>query len=259
MTRSLNRRQFVVRSGSMALLARGFHIQATRAADSKSPNEKLNIAFVGVGNKGWHNVQQLTSQNVVAICDVDSNYLGKAAESFPQAAQHRDYRRLLDGSHRDFDAVVVSTADHMHAPGHRRSPSDLGKHVYCEKPLTHTVAEARLIAQEAAKAKVATQMGTQIHASNNYRRVVEIIGSGAIGPVGEVHGWCNKGWSGGKFSCRAAAPASLHWDLWLGPAPARPYSPGIHPANWRRFWDYGSGTLGDMACHVMDLPFWCSG
>jgi predicted dehydrogenase len=258
MPRPVDRRTFLTRSGGLALLAGGFHVNPLRAGESTSANEKLNIAFVGVANKGWHNVQQLTSENVVALCDIDSNYLDRAAQSFPKAARYRDYRRLLDGSHRDFDAVVVSTADHTHAPT-TSAALDLGKHAYCEKPLTHTVEEARAIARLAAKRKVATQMGTQVHAGNNYRRVVETIGSGVIGPVAEVHCWCNKGWSGGKFAAPQQPPANLDWDLWLGPAAQRAYSPGIHPGNWRRFWDYGSGTLGDMACHVMDLPFWALG
>ncbi|HEX4149948.1 MAG TPA: Gfo/Idh/MocA family oxidoreductase, partial [Pirellulales bacterium] len=258
MKRSLNRRGFLAGSGSLALLAGGFYVNPARSADTRSPNEKLNLAFVGVANKGWHNVQQLTSENVVALCDVDSDFLDKAAKSFPKAARYRDYRRLLDGSHQEIDAVVVSTADHSHAPA-TSIALDLGKHTYCEKPLTHTVQEARAISRLAAKRKVATQMGTQIHASNNYRRVVETIAGGAIGPVAEVHCWCNKGWSGGKFESGQSAPANLDWDLWLGPAKERPYSPGIHPFNWRRFWDFGSGTLGDMGCHVLDLPFWALG
>ena len=151
---------------------------------------------------------------------------------------------------------MVSTADHTHAPATLIAIT-LGKHVYCEKPLTHSVEEARVIARLAARHKVATQMGTQVHASENYRRVVEIIRSGAIGPVTEVYNWCNKGWSDGRFTAwDKPVPANLDWDLWLGPGFKRPYSPGIHPANWRRFWEYGSGTFGDMACHVMDLPFW---
>jgi predicted dehydrogenase len=134
----------------------------------------------------------------------------------------------------------------------------LGKHVYCEKPLTHSVYEARVCAETAKTMKVATQMGTQIHADNNYRRVVEIIRSGAIGRVTEVHVWVGKGWGGGDRPTKAdPVPKYLHWDLWLGPAPERPFAAGrYHPANWRRWWDFGGGTLGDMACHYMDLPFW---
>ena len=256
MTRPLHRRQFIQRSAAVGLLASGFHINPARAADSKSPNEKLNIAIVGCGNKGRHNLDQLVSENIVALCDVDTKYLGSAAEKFPQAPQHRDYRKLLDADHKQIDAVVVSTADHTHAPA-ASVALDLSKHVYCEKPLTHTVLEARALARLAAKNKLATQMGTQVHAGTNYRRVVEVIQSGAIGAVTEVYNWCNKGWSDGRFvASDAPAPANLDWDLWLGPAKARPYSPNIHPGNWRRFWEYGSGTFGDMAAHVMDLPFW---
>ena len=163
---------------------------------------------------------------------------------------------MLEAEAKRCDAVVVSTADHTHAPA-ASVALDLGKHVYCEKPLTHTVHEARALAKLAAKNKLATQMGTQIHAEDNYRRVVEMIQGGAIGNVTEVHNWCNKGWSDGRFKTSdTPAPKNLDWDLWLGPAKERPFSPDIHPANWRRFWEYGSGTFGDMACHVMDLPFW---
>ncbi len=256
MSHAIHRRQFLTRTAGLAALASGVHIGSAPAAPSSSPNEKLNLAIIGAGNKGWHNVQQLTSQNIVALCDVDTNFLDKAAASFPQAKQFRDYRRLLDDAQQQFDGVVVSTADHTHAPATSIAIT-LGKHVYCEKPLTHTVEEARTIARLAARHKVATQMGTQVHASENFRRVVEVIRSGAIGPVREVYNWCNKGWSDGRFTAwDKPVPANLDWDLWLGPAAKRPYSPSIHPANWRRFWEYGSGTFGDMACHVMDLPFW---
>ncbi|MFN4259144.1 MAG: Gfo/Idh/MocA family protein [Gemmataceae bacterium] len=258
MTQSIHRRDFLGGTLSAGLLA-AIHVNPTPAADSQSPNEKLNIAFVGVGNKGWGNVAQLRNENVAVLCDVDTNFLGKAAEQFPKAKQYRDYRRMLDAEHKNIDAVVVSTADHSHA-GPTALAITLGKHVYCEKPLTHTVAEARHLAQLAAKHKVVTQMGTQVHASGNYRRVVEMIQSGAIGKVHEVYNWCNKDWSGGKFAPSGQpAPSYVDWDLWLGPAQERPYSPGIHPFHWRRFWEYGTGTFGDMAAHIMDLPFWALG
>lgn len=253
----LSRRQFLVSSSAAAgVIASGYFVSGAPALESKSPNEKLNLAAVGTANKAMHNLQELAGQNIVALCDVDENFLNKAAERWPAAAKHRDYRKMLDGNVSHIDGVVVSTADHTHAPA-TSVALDLGKHVYCEKPLTHTVAEARAIAELAAKKKVATQMGTQIHASDNYRRVVELVQTGAIGKVSEVHSWCNKGWSDGRFQATdKPAPAHLDWDLWLGPAKERPYSPNIHPGNWRRFWEYGSGTFGDMACHVMDLPFW---
>lgn len=253
MVRRFSRRRFLAQTAAGAAAC---GMVSLRHATAQSPNERLNLAIVGTGNKGWHNVQQLKSENMVALCDVDANYLGRAANEYPQARQYRDYRRMLDAEQNQIDAVVVSTADHCHAPA-TSAALDLGKHVYCEKPLSHTVREARAIAQLAARRGIATQMGTQIHAGNNYRRVVEIVRSGVLGPIREVYTWCNKSWGGGKFlPWDKPVPSHLDWDLWLGPAQQRPYSPNIHPANWRRFWEYGSGTFGDMACHIMDLPFW---
>ncbi len=223
---------------------------------SASPSVKLNIAAIGVGNKGRHNIDQITDHNWVAFCDVDTNFLDACNEAHPGVRHYRDYRRMFDEMAGQIDAVIVSTADHTHAPATSVALS-LGKHIYCEKPLTHTVAEARTIARLAAEQRVATQMGIQIHAESNYRRVVELIRGGAIGTVSEVFTWCNKGWSDGRFRTAAdKLPPNLDWDLWLGPASLRPYCENVHPADWRRFWEYGSGTFGDMACHVMDLPFW---
>lgn len=257
MARSIQRREFVRRSA--AIVAAGYFVSGLPAAESKSPSERLNLAAIGVGNKGWHNVEQLAGQNFVALCDVDADFLAKAAAKYPAAKQYRDYRKLLDGEAKNIDAVVVSTADHMHAPA-TSAALDLGKHVYCEKPLTHTIEEARAIAALARRKKVATQMGTQIHAGENYRRVVELVQSGAIGTVKDVYHWCNRSWYGAEFKpWDQPVPASLDWNLWLGAARERPYSPDIHPKNWRRFWEYGAGTFGDMACHIMDLSFWALG
>jgi len=256
MTHRVTRRQLLQKSLTAGAVAGGFFVFPLSAADSDSPQEKLKLGIVGCGNKGWHNVQQLADQNIVALCDVDTNFLDRAAETYPRARKYRDFRKMLDAEQSQIDAVVVSTPDHTHAPATAAALA-LGKHVYCEKPLTHTVAEARVVAQLAAKNQLATQMGTQIHAGDNYRRVVEWIQRGVIGTVSEVYCWCNKGWGDGRFQpSNQPAPPNLDWDLWLGPAPLRPYCPNIHPANWRRFWEYGSGTFGDMACHVMDLPFW---
>ncbi len=253
MSHRFSRRQFL---GTTAASTAWWVSNSDRTfADSKSPSDKLNLAIIGVANKGGHNVDQLTSENIVALCDVDRNYLGKAGERFSNAERFEDYRQLFDKMAGKIDAVVVSTSDHTHAPPTSIAMS-LGKHVYCEKPLAHTVTEARVLAGLAKKHKVATQMGTQIHAEGNYRRVVEVIQSGAIGPVREVFNWCNKGWHGGRFGASLPIPANLNWDMWLGPAKVRDYCDGIHPGEWRRFWEYGSGTFGDMACHVMDLPFW---
>jgi predicted dehydrogenase len=198
----------------------------------------------------------VAGENIVALCDVDDNYLGAAGQRFPQAAKYNDFRKLLE-TEKTLDAVVVSTPDHIHAPASVMAMR-MGKHCYCEKPLSHSVYESRVAAEVAREKKLATQMGTQIHAGNNYRRVVELIQSGAIGPVSEVQVWVGKGWGGGERPDKVdPVPKNLHWDLWLGPAPQRPFAAGrYHPANWRRWWDFGSGTLGDMACHYMDLPFW---
>jgi predicted dehydrogenase len=190
----------------------------------------------------------------VALCDIDDKLLAAAAADFPGAKTYNDFRKLLDQA--DIDAVTVCTPDHIHAPA-SLGAIRRGKHVYCEKPLTHSVFEARQLAQAAAEAKVATQMGTQIHAGDNYRRVVEVIRSGAIGPVTEVHTWAGRAWGGGDRPTETPPiPAHLHWDLWLGPAPQRPYHSTYLPANWRKWWDFGGGNIADMACHHMDLPFW---
>lgn len=256
-SRKIHRRKFLGESLRLSgAMAAAVHLGGQSRTRFYAPNDKLRIAAIGVANKGRDNIDHLTEHEIVALCDVDENYLNQAAQSFGQARRYRDYRELFDREANQIDAVIVSTADHTHAPA-TSVALQLGKHVYCEKPLTHTVAEARAIARLSEKQKVATQMGTQIHAEENYRRVVELIRSGAIGEVTEVYNWCNKGWADGRFNPQSGpAPAHLDWNLWLGPAADRPYSDNLHPANWRRFWDFGSGTFGDMACHVMDLPFW---
>ncbi len=216
--------------------------------------DKLNIAAIGVQNRAWANISGVRHENIVALCDVDRDYLNRAHAEFPQAQRFTDFRELLS-SNLPIDAVVVSTPDHTHGPAAAMALRK-GKHVYCEKPLTHSVYETRVLTDLAREQGVATQMGTQIHAGENYRQVVELIQSGAIGKVREVHVWCGKSWSNGRFQEEQPAPENLDWDLWLGPAAKRPFSPGLHPGNWRRFWPYGTGTLGDMACHYVDLVFW---
>jgi predicted dehydrogenase len=253
MPRSLLRRQFLQKSS--VLIGTGLFAGKSSVRAEDGPNDKLNIAAVGVANKARNNLDELASQNIVAFCDVDEIFLRTASERWPAARIYRDYRKMLEAEVNKCDAVVVSTADHTHAPAASLA-LDLGKHVYCEKPLSHTVAEARALSRLATKKNLATQMGTQIHSTDNYRRVVELIQGGAIGRVSAVYNWCNKGWSNGRFAVQKPVPPNLDWDLWLGPAKAHPYCDGIHPVNWRQFWDYGSGTFGDMACHVMDLPFW---
>ncbi len=239
---------------------------------ARNLNEKLNVAVIGCGGRGGANLQGVSSENVVALCDVNASNLAAAANRYPAARQAKDFRRLFDHA-AEFDAVVVSTCEHTHA--FATLPAlQLGKHVYCEKPLTHSVWEARVIREATAKAGVATQMGTQIHAGENYRRVVELVQSNAIGPVREVHVWVGRvwGWQASEAEARANGdivfvqdrpaqaepiPPQLDWDLWLGPAPARPYHSVYFPGpKWYRWWDFGSGTMSDLGSHWIDLPFW---
>lgn len=251
----MRRRTFLLAAaGAAASSALAGPTAAARTVRRWVKPDKLRIAMVGTANRARASLDAVMGEQIVALCDVDRNYLREAAGLVPDAATFEDYREMLSAD-LDIDAVIVATPDHMHAP-----PSTLamraGKHVYCEKPLTHTVHETRLMTYLAKHHGLATQMGTQIHAEGNYRRVVELLQSGAIGAVREAHVWCGKSWSDGRFGESKPAPQHLNWNSWLGPAPERPYCDGLHPGNWRRYWDYGTGTLGDMACHYVDLVFW---
>jgi predicted dehydrogenase len=254
MTLRRNRREFLKTS---ALAGAGFWLAVGgQAAESRSPNEKLNLGLIGVGGRGGANLQSVADENIVALCDVDETTLGQAAAKHPKARRYTDFRKLLDAA-KDLDAVVVSTTEHTHA--FATLPAlQLGKHVYCEKPLAHTVWETRVVTEAAARAKVATQMGTQIHATDNYRRVVELVQAGAIGPVKECHVWVSRDWGGGdRPTGSPPVPKGLHWDLWIGPAPYRPYHPEYVPGpKWYKFWDFGNGTMPDLGSHWNDLPFW---
>ena len=220
----------------------------------QSANGALNIGLIGTANRAKGNIEGVQSENIVAVCDVDDLYLAAAQEKFPEAKPYNDFRKMLEQP--GLDAVVISTPDHTHAVA-TAAALKRGLHVYCEKPLTHSVYEARMITELARKSGKATQMGIQIHAGKNYRRVVEWVQGGLIGPVRECHVWIAKEWGGGDRPTETPpVPEHLHWDLWLGPAPERPYHPTYLPGNWRRWWDFGGGTLGDMGCHYMDLPFW---
>lgn len=226
----------------------------TRAATS--PNEKLNLAIIGAGGRGTANLAEVAGENIVALCDVDGRRAAASFEKYSQARKYDDFRKMLDEMDGQIDAVVVSTPNHIHAPASGMAMR-MGKHCYCEKPLTHSVFEARKVAQIAAEQNVATQMGTQIHASSNYRRVVELIQSGAIGSVGEVHiRLPGGGTAGDRPSETPAIPPELNWDLWIGPAPMRPYHPCYVPHDWHYWWDFGGGPLGNMGCHYLDLAFW---
>ena len=252
-----NRRSFIKTAGAVTA-ATGFW-SSSAPAQSKAANEQLNLACIGTANRAAADIDGVKGESIVALCDVDQVYLERAGKSFPGAKLYSDYREMIAAEASRLDGVVIGASDHHHAPATIRA-INAGLHCYCEKPLTHTVEEARIIAEAAAAKKVVTQMGTQIHAGDNYRRVVEIIQAGTLGDVTEVHVWVGKGWGGrpqDKSPKIADPPAQLNWDLWLGPAPERPYARGAyHPAQWRRWWDFGGGTLADMACHYMDLPFW---
>ncbi len=256
----MNRREFLARTGAAAALAAAPSLLRQGSggqAWAYPAAEKLNIAAIGIGGRGRENLRGVQHQNIVALCDVDERTLERVAAEIPGAKKHVDFRRMLE-QQKDIEAVVVSTADHCHAPAGVMAMK-LGKHCYCEKPLTHSVFEARLMAETAAKMKVATQMGTQIHASENYRRVVELVQAGAIGKIEEVHVWVggDRIWAAeGLPKETPPVPKHLHWDVWLGPAPERPYSPAYQAMGWRSYWNFGGGHLGDMGCHYMDLAFW---
>ncbi len=248
---SISRRRFLqgaAAAGAAAWLPRA----------SASPNEKLNIACIGVSGRGAANLKGVASENIVALCDIDARNLDKAAQLHPSARRHVDFRRMLE-EQKDIDAVVISTADHVHAPAAMMAMR-MGKHVYCEKPLSHSISEAHALRDAAAKYKVATQMGNQGHASDGRRITVELLRSGAIGPITEVHAWVmNPTWPQGilRPTTTSPVPEHLNWDLWLGPAPERPYVEKVyHPFNWRGWWDFGNGALGDMGCHVLDSSNW---
>jgi predicted dehydrogenase len=238
-------------AGMGVLVPRG-----ARGGESQSPNEKLNLAFVGAGGRGAANLGQLKDENIVAFCDVDEVRAGSTFEEYPNVRRFQDFRKMLEKTDKEIDAVVVSAPNHIHAPASALAMR-LGKHVYCEKPLTHSVYESRVLAQLAAENKVATQMGTQIHASTNYRRGIEILRAGAIGTVREVDVWTTAAEGGGvRPTDTPPVPKTLNWDLWLGPAPYRPYHPCYLPREWHFWWDFGSGVIGNVGCHFMDLPFW---
>ena len=221
------------------------------------PSEKLNIAGVGVGGQGGHDLSQMESENIVALCDVDDAYAAKTYNAYPKAKRYGDFRRMLE-KQKDIDAVVVATPDHTHALV-AMAAIEAGKHVYVEKPLTYSVYESRKLTEAARRAKVATQMGNQGHASEDIRNVCEWIADGAIGPVREVHVWTTHAvWPQGieRPKETPGVPEGLDWDRWIGPAPYRPYHPAYHPMLWRGWWDFGTGGLGDMGCHVLDAPYW---
>ncbi len=254
MSNRLTRRQ-MLRNTTFAGI--GIWISSRAAGgEAESPNEKLNLAGIGVGGRGAGDVNGCASENFVALCDADDRRAAATFEKYPNAKKYRDFRKMLDEMDKQIDAVVIGTPDHTHAPP-AAIAMRMGKHCYCEKPLTHSVYETRVLTELAHKNKLATQLGTQIHAGDNYRRVVELVQSGAIGPVRQVEVQFPGGLGGqDRPTDTPPVPEGLDWDLWLGPAPYRPYHPAYVPGSWRAWWDFANGTLGDFGCHYMDLPFW---
>ncbi|MBI3851748.1 MAG: Gfo/Idh/MocA family oxidoreductase [Verrucomicrobia bacterium] len=259
----ISRRQFM---GGTTMAAAAFTIvpgHVLGLGGATSPNEKLNIAGIGVGGQGGHDLGQMTSENIVALCDVDWARAAGTFRKFPDAKKYKDFRKMLE-EQKNIDAVVVATPDHVHAVA-SIAAIKLGKHVYCEKPLTHAVFEARKVAEAARAHKVATQMGNQGQASEETRRLCEFVWDGAIGPVREAHVWTDRPANGlfneywpqgvGRPQDEPPVPSTLDWDLWLGPAPARPYHPAYLPFKWRGWWDFGTGALGDIGCHALDPVF----
>jgi predicted dehydrogenase len=221
-----------------------------------APSDKLNIAAVGVSGMGANNIRQCATENIVALCDVDDERSAKVYSTYPNAKTYRDFRIMLE-KEKGIEAVIVATPDHNHAVV-AMACMKLGKHVYVQKPLTRTIWEARMLTEAAHKYNVVTQMGNQGHSGEGVRLIEEWIADGAIGKVHEVHSWTNRPiWPQGmpRPTDTPPVPATLDWDLWIGPAPMRPYNPAYHPFSWRSWWDFGAGALGDMGCHVMDATY----
>lgn len=256
MSSSLSRRDFLqaaIAAGT-AVASEGFAFNSpVQAKEPRSANDKLNLAVIGVDGRGGANLSGVAHENIAVLCDIDDRRLGAAGQKHPGAKKVNDYREVFEAT--NLDGMVCSTPDHTHAVI-VAAALKRGLPVYCEKPLTHSVYEARVLRQLNASASVPTQMGNQIHAGANYRRVVEIIRAGAIGTVERVHVWQGGGVRSFPHVQTTEAPKEVHYDLWVGPAPFRPFSEAHFHFNWRYWWDFGGGQLADFGCHFMDLPFW---
>ncbi len=273
MSTRLSRRRFLKTSAAAAGLGYFYTATATSAARAADgPNDKLRIGCIGIGGKGESDSNNAAHLfQVVAICDTDESRLARRAtfadksndpKPFAEAKKFFDYRKLLEEMGKDIDAVTVSTPDHTHAPASLMAMK-MKKHVYCQKPLTHTVAEARQMRETAKEMGVCTQMGNQGSASEGVRRAVEIVAAGVLGDVKEAHIWTNRPAQYWKQAPDIVArppaakvtPYGLHWNEWIGTAPMRPFANGYHPGSWRGFWDFGTGAIGDMGCHTANLTF----
>ncbi len=251
----LNRRDALKLHAAIGL---GLFLPGTsaRAKAEDSPNEKINIACIGLGGQGGHQLNGLKNQNIVALCDCDEVRAGNAFNQFPQAKKFTDYRKMFDQYADKFDAFSVSTPDHTHF-----HPAFIGmslnKHLYLEKPMARTVKECRILTELARKNHLATQLGVQRHAGEGMRKVVELVRSGVIGEIKEVYSWVG-GTRGMPIMPTSfpPVPETLDWDLWLGPVSERPYTPELCPYKWRFWWDFGTGETGNFGCHILDVPFW---
>ena len=263
-----NRREFIRKAAGAGLAAAAFQFvprHVLGGPGQASANEKLNIAGIGVGGMGAGNLRQMESENIVALCDVDHEYAGRTFQRYLRARRYSDYRVMLE-RHKNIDAVMIGTPDHTHAVI-ALAAMQAGKHVYCQKPLTHDIREARVLTRAARETGVVTQMGNQFNSSDGIRQVCEWTWDGAIGPVREVDAWCNlkytpfghASWStllGDRPEEKPPVPDTLDWETWIGPAPHRPYHPTYHPRRWRAWWDFGCGMMGDRGVHTLDSVFW---
>jgi len=254
-----SRRSFL-RHGSGAVAAVTLGVPGILRRAFPSPNEQVDIAFIGVGGRGGANLGDFSKMaNVVALCDVDASRGGKGFERFPQASRHQDFRRMLDKVESSIDAVSISTPDHTHAVA-AMGAIERGKHVYCEKPLAHSIGEVRALMKASKEKGVVTQLGNQGHSFEDIRKLVEWVRAGAIGNVHTIHAGCSAYHSKiqelPRLEEKHDVPKGLDWDLWLGPAAARPYHPVYAPKRWRGWKPFGSGTIGDWVCHVVDPSFW---
>ena len=256
----LTRRAFLASTTTTAVLAGRVYAQNTAQVVPRklSPNEKMNTACIGVGGMGQGDVMGVSGENIVALCDVDWKRAEETFYKLPNAKQYKDFRVMLEEMDKEIDAVTVSTPDHMHAPAAYMAMT-LGKHVRVQKPLTQTIAEARLLAKTAQEKGIVHAMGNQGHSGDGIRELCEMVWAGAIGQIRESHTWTDRPiWPQGIADPLPAAPVpkDLDWDLWLGTAPWREYGEGYAPFKWRGWWDFGCGAIGDMACHIVDPVFW---
>ena len=259
--KDLDRRTFVgglAAAGAIAALPRPLHA----LADRQQPTQKLRVACIGVGGMGFTDVRGMSGEQLVAFADVDWKSAERAFRAFPNARRYKDYREMLEKERNTIDAVTVSTPDHVHAAAAMMALK-MGKHVYCQKPLARTIGEVRALKSEAARRpRQATQMGNQGHSGEGIRLIREWVEAGLIGPVRRVEYWTNRPIWPQAFNRSSIAhniPETLDWNLWLGPAKERPYSPAYAPFSWRGWWDFGTGAMGDMACHLMDAAYWTLG